>query len=351
MIVHSTSPLNAEPSLEQLADSFITPTDLFFKRNHAPAPAVDTERYRLVVDGMVGRPLTLSLDDLAAFPRVELAATLQCAGNRRADLIALAPTPGETPWNDAALGTALWEGIRLADVLARAEPEPGARHVAFLGMDRPEKAGPGQGFGASIPLAKALASEVMLADTMNRQPLRPEHGYPLRGIVPGFIGARSVKWLERITVQAEESSNHFQSRAYKVFPPDEDGSTADWDARSSIEDYPVSSVIARPGAGAEVPAGHVSLRGYALTGGGRRLESVDVSTDGGVTWAPARMHDEGNPWTWRLWDADVDLAPGEHTLMTRAWDDAGGQPAGVEEVWNYKGYLNNAWHRVNVVAR
>jgi sulfite oxidase len=218
-------------------------------------------------------------------------------------------------------------------------------------MDRLKKAGETIGFGASIPLAKALAPEVMLADTMNGEPLRPEHGYPLRALVPGFIGARSVKWLERITVQADESRNHFQSRAYKVFPPDEDGSTADWDASCSIEDYPVSSVIARPGADAEVPAGRIPLRGYALTGGGRRLLGVEVSADGGASWTAARVHEEGTAWTWRLWDAEVDLAPGAHVLLTRAWDDAGGQPAGVEAVWNFKGYLNNAWHRVGVVAR
>ena len=351
MLIHSATPLNAEPALERLVESFITPTELFFKRNHAPAPAVDLASYRVVVDGMVDRPLTLTLADLAPLPRVELAATLQCAGNRRADLIALAPTPGETPWRDAAIGTAVWGGVRLADVLALAGPAPGARHVAFQGMDRLEKSGETIGFGASIPLAKALAPETMLADTMNGEPLRPEHGHPLRVLVPGFIGARSVKWLERITVQTDESLNHFQSRAYKVFPPDEDGSTADWDASCSIEDYPVSSVIARPGADAEVPAGRVPLRGYALTGGGRPLLGVEVSADGGATWTPARMHEEGNAWTWRLWDAVVHLAPGEHVLMTRAWDDAGGQPAGVEAVWNFKGYLNNAWHRVGVMAR
>jgi sulfite oxidase len=351
VLVHSTTPLNAEPALERLVDSFITPTDAFFKRNHAPSPAVDVASYRVVVDGMVERPLVLTLEDLRAFPRVELAATLQCAGNRRSDLIALAPTPGETPWRDGAIGTAVWGGVRLADVLERVGVGNGARHVAFLGMDRLEKAGETIGFGASIPLAKALAPEVMLADTMNGEPLRPEHGYPLRVIVPGFIGARSVKWLERITVQEAESSNHFQSRAYKVFPPEEDGSTADWDACASIEDYPVSSVIARPRAGAEVPAGVVPLRGYAITGAGRGLLGVEVSPDGGGTWTAARMSDEGNAWTWRLWDAVVELAPGEHVLVTRAWDDAGGQPAGVEAVWNFKGYLNNAWHRVRVVAR
>jgi sulfite oxidase len=351
VLTHTTTPLNAEPPLEVLADSFITPTDLFFKRNHAPAPVIEPGEFTLEVDGLVERPLSLSLADLARFERVGLAATLQCAGNRRQDLIDFAPTPGEVPWQNAAIGNATWAGVRLGDVIAQARPKPAARHVAFVGLDRVDRGGRTFGYGSSIPLAKALSPEVLLADTMNGEPLRAEHGFPLRALVPGYIGARSVKWLGRISLQEEESDNYFQQRAYRHFPPSEDGTTADWDAVRSIEDYPVSAVMTVPADGAEVPAGRVALRGYAITGNGRRILDVEVSGDGGASWKTAELSSEGTVWTWRLWTAVVDLRPGGHTLAVRAWDEAGGQPEDIADVWNWKGYLNNSWHRVRVVAR
>lgn len=350
--VHTTEPLNAELPLDEVTDAFITSNARFFKRNHAPIPLLDPATYRLVVDGLVARPLSLSLADLSRFARTEGAATLQCAGNRRDELHAVGPTPGETPWGAAALSTAVWAGIRLADVLAEAGVADGAHHVAFLGLDRVEKAGKVFGFGGSIPLDKALTPEVLLADTMNGAPLPPEHGGPLRVVVPGIIGARSVKWVGRITVQTEESENYYQRLAYKLFPPDVETATpADWDAACSIQDYPVSAVLTEPSPDAPVPAGPVVLRGYALTGDGRALEAVEVSTDGGATWLAARLEPDGDRWTWRLWDATVELTPGQHEVVVRAWDEAGGQPVSVAETWNFKGYLNNAWHRTRLTVR
>jgi sulfite oxidase len=350
-LVHTTEPLNAEPPLDQLTASFVTPIERFFKRNHAPIPQIDPASYRLVVDGLVERPLTLSLADLGRFGRAEVAATLQCAGNRRDELHALGPTPGETPWHAGAIGNAVWAGIRLADVLAEAGVQDGARHVAFTSLDRVEKNGRVFGFGGSIPLDKARSGEALLADTMNGEPLPAEHGGPLRVVVPGVIGARSVKWVGRVTVQAEESDNHYQRRAYKLFPPEEDGRTADWDAKSSIEDFPVSAVLTEPSPEEPVAAGPITLRGYAVTGSGRRLTAVEVSTDGGATWQPARLDPEGTPWTWHFWGAAVELTPGTHDVVVRARDEAGGQPEGIAATWNFKGYLNNAWHRTQVVAR
>ncbi|HLA63498.1 MAG TPA: molybdopterin-dependent oxidoreductase [Rhodothermales bacterium] len=355
MLVHTAEPFNAEEAPERLVEAFVTPAPAFFARNHGPAPDVDPAAFRLTVDGLVKKPLSLSLSDLARFPRFEVPATLQCAGNRRQDLIAFAPTPGEVPWRDGALGTAVWGGVRLADVLAEAGVEDGAKHVAFLSLDEVERHGERFPFGGSVPLAKALAPEVLLADTMDGGPLPHAHGGPLRGLVPGFIGARSVKWVARITVQAEESANYFQRHAYKVIPPEvappgADASGVDWDALPAIEDFPVSAVIAAPTEGARLAAGPVAVRGYALTGGGRALQSVEVSADGGATWTAAAFLDAGTPWTWRRWEAVLPLAPGVHALVARARDEQGGQPPDVADVWNVKGYLNNAWHRVHVEA-
>lgn len=342
-LVHSESPPNHEPRADLLTASFVTPEKHFYVRSHAPTPDVDPATFTLVVDGLVDRPLRLSLADLDRFERVEETALMCCAGNRRRELHALAPTPGETPWHSGALGTAVWGGVRLADVLAEAGVQGGARHVAFEGLDRVEKYGRTFGYGGSIPLDKALAPEVLLADTMNGGPLATDHGAPLRVVVPGVIGARSVKWVAHVTVQAEESDNYYQQHAYKLFPPETEPETADWCAQPAIQDLPLNAVLTET-TGLVAP-GTTTLQGYAYTGGGHTIERVEVSTDGGSTWTQADLGDEGSRWTWRLWSLDVDLAPGAYEIVVRASDGEREQPTSVTETWNFKGYLHNAWHR------
>jgi len=177
---------------------------------------------------------------------------------------------------------------------------------------------------------------------MNGAPLTPDHGAPLRVVVPGTIGARSVKWVARITVQAEESENPYQRRAYRLFPPEVGPETADWDDKPSIQALPLNAVLTEPTG--QVAPGRVTLRGYAHSGGGLGVERVEVSTDGGATWTEADLG-EGDRWTWRLWSLGVDLAPGAYEIVVRAVDGERRQPASVTATWNYKGYLHNAWHR------
>ena len=269
----SDDPRNAEPLPETLTESFITPVERLYIRTHGTTPEIAASGYALTVDGLVENPLRLSLADLGRFERVEAAALLCCAGNRRTEMHALAPTPGEEPWGPAALGTGLWRGVRLADVLAEAGVQDGAAHVAFESVDEVEKDGRTFGYGSSIPLAKALAPEVLLADGLDGRPLTPDHGAPLRAVVPGFIGARSVKWLGRVTVQREESSNHFQKRAYKLFPPEVEKATADWDSQPAIQDLPLNAVLTRPGPNEALRPGTVRLQGYAYSGGGRAVRA------------------------------------------------------------------------------
>jgi sulfite oxidase len=207
------------------------------------------------------------------------------------------------------------------------------------------------GFGGSIPLAKATSPEVLLAYAMNGEPLRPEHGAPLRVVVPGYVGARSVKWVGEIAVQRGPSDNYFQARAYKLFPPHVDMHTVDWAAGTMLAELPVNSVIASPADGAMVASGQVTVRGYALSGADR-IATVEVSADGGRTWQPAAGVRQASRWSWCLWEHTVDLADGTHELVVRARDSTGNaQPERVAEVWNFKGYVNNAWHRVRVTAR
>ena len=353
MIIRSEQPLNAEAPLDLLPRNFITPTELFYIRNHGSMPEVDTERYRLSVTGMVQQQMRLSLNEIRQnFSKSTVTATLQCAGNRRQDLMEVAPIPGEEPWSAGAIGNAEWSGALLTEVLQAAGVYPEVRHVAFTGLDEIEMGDQSFGFGGSIPIEKAMSPEVLLAYEMNGEPLTPGHGFPLRVVAPGYIGARSVKWLANIRVQEEPSSNYYQTHAYKLFPPQVDEETADWSKGLMLGELSVNSVICQPANEETLPAGPVSVRGYAVTGGDRSVERVDVSIDGGESWMSADLLEEKDPWAWRLWEASVDLDPGEYELVARAWDSAANtQPELSEQIWNFKGYMENSWHRVRVRAR
>ncbi|MDA0172937.1 sulfite oxidase [Solirubrobacter taibaiensis] len=337
VIVHGTDPYNAETEPAALAEGAITATDAFYVRNHGAVP--EASEWRLRVEGAVERPLDLSLETLReALPEYTVTATLQCAGNRRAGLIAIRDIPGEAPWGPGATGTATWTGARLADVLALARPSGEAVHVGFEGADLSPEAKPPQRFGGSIPLDKARRPEVLLAWAMNGEPLEPVHGAPLRVVVPGYIGARSVKWLDRIELRRTPWKGYFQEVVYRLLP--EDG---------------------RPAPGAGMPLGLVALnadilsasptevRGYAFAGGERFITRVDVSSDGGTTWRQAELLEDLGPWAWRHWRAPLDLPPGDHELVVRAWDSsAATQPEDEASLWNPKGYVNNARPRCSL---
>jgi sulfite oxidase len=350
MIVRSRDPYNAGPPPGLITREYTTPNGLFFVRNHAPVPQIVPGDYRLLVGGLVDRPYSLSLRDLDNAPRFAVDATLQCAGNRRTELFALADVPGEIPWGDEAISHAVWSGVRLRDLLERANLRDGAKHVEFVGLDRVEKAGETFGFGGSIPIEKAMGEEVLLATEMNGEPLPPTHGYPVRCVVPGYIGARSVKWIGAINVQAEPSRNYYQARAYRLFPGHIDATSVDWDRGLPLGELSVNSAIVDPQPAQHVSAGPVKVTGYATAGGTRHVARVDVSPDGGETWIEAELT-EMKQWSWCFWEATVDLAAGEHTIVSRAWDSAGNsQPQSARQTWNFKGYMNNAWSRAAVSA-
>lgn len=341
MITHTTEPYNAEPPPEALAGRTLTPVDTFFVRGHGPVPCLDPEAWRLSVGGIVEHPMTLSLEDLhTRFPRRDVVATLQCAGNRRAALQAVRPIPGETPWRSGAISTARWTGVSLADVLAHAVPRPDAAHVEFTAPDVSPEARPRQTYGGSIPLAKATAGEVLLAWTMNGRPLPLVHGGPVRVVVPGYIGARSVKWVTGVTVRDRPSDNYFQAVAYRL-PPE----------GAPLGPVAPGSDILAPGERAVLPAGPVMVHGYAFGGDEHGVDRVEVSADGGLSWRPADLDPAYGRWAWRLWRAVLDLPAGEITIVARAWDlDGVCQPESAASVWNPGGYVNNAWPRVRVVV-
>ncbi|BBY29117.1 sulfite oxidase [Mycolicibacterium sediminis] len=351
-VVQEAVPFNAEAAAAALADEEITPVDVFYARNHGPIPDVAANDWRLVVDGLVDAELDLSLDRLTSeFAEHEVTATLQCAGNRRDEFVAIRPIPGEDPWGPGATSTARWHGARLADVLASAGvTDADDLHVEFTAPDVAADASPAQAYGSSIPLRKALSREVLLAWRMNDEPLPRLHGGPVRVVVPGFIGARSVKWVHRITVRDSPSDNYFQASAYRLLPADADPGAG------AGEGIPLSSIglnsaILCPADGAVLPPGPVTVSGYALGGDDREIARVDVSADGGATWRPAELSASRGPWAWRFWSFTVDLVDGTVDVVARAWDDRGGlQSESTAALWNPKGYANYSWPRRRIVV-
>jgi sulfite oxidase len=334
------------------ADRLITPVDAFFTRSHAPTPTIDPADWRLEIDGLVDRPATYDLAQLSgAFARREVAATLMCAGLRRDEFLSIGPLPGELPWGPEPVSTGRWAGYPLADVLRAVGVSPAARYVEFIGADQVERLGQRFGFGGSIELEKALDGDVLLATELNGDALPPAHGFPVRALVPGWIGARSVKWLGRIRLAAEPSQNYFQARAYRMLQDSNPREPRDITAGVALTEVPLNAVILEPVAGEVVTAGAVRVRGWAMGPAMRRVAAVDLSITGGRRWIRARITAESTGWTWSLWEAVVELAPGDQVLMARATDEEGNtQPPVVGDTWNVKGYNNNAWHRVAVRA-
>ena len=321
------------------ADRLISPVGRFFRRNHAAIPDIDAAAWRLELDGLVERPSSYSLAGLTArFPRRTVTATVVCAGLRRAEFLALGPLPGELPWGPDAASTGEWSGIALADVLRSIGVAERARHVELVGLDRVTRRGQEFGFGGSIDVAKAMSEEVILATHLNGEPLPPAHGFPLRAVVPGWIGARSVKWLGRINLLADPSHNYFQAKAYRVQREVNPADPLNVSKGAAMDGVPLNAVIADPAPGAVVPAGTIRLSGWAIGSECRPLTTIEVATDRTMEWVRAKTLGAGDRWTWSYWEATVPLVPGSHVLLVRASDESGTMPATVQETWNVKGY-------------
>lgn len=351
LLIHQSTPLNAEPELSKLVESWETPIKHFYVRSHAPVPKVNTETFQLTVEGLVEQKLSLSVAELTdLFPSVEVTATMTCAGNRRSEH-SLIKKVGGVQWAAGPIGNARWGGVRLADVLRRAGLKNGAKHVWFESIDLIKKNGRTFPFGASIPIDKAMektkiGNGTLLATRMNGGPLPPDHGFPLRTVVPGYVGARSVKWLGRIVVSDRPSDNHYVANAYKLITT---GDRAVLSAAKPIYAFPINSAICIPAADAAVTSGGLAVHGYALPPGhsGRTIDRVEISTDGGKHWQNTELMSSAREYCWCLWKATVSIDSSTQQLMIRAIDSSGAiQPETAN--WNMKGYLFNAWYRTEI---
>ncbi|KZZ89889.1 Oxidoreductase, molybdopterin-binding domain protein [Moelleriella libera RCEF 2490] len=418
LITHTAKPRNAEPPGEALGARFLTPNELFYVRNHMWVPNIrdhESDNHRLTIELVDGTVKVYTLEELREkFPKRKITAALQCSGNRRSHMSeASGRKANGLPWSAGAISNASWEGVYLADVLADAgfdltEARNGlseAQHVQFMGLEA---------YGASIPLRKAVDpfGDVLLAYSMNGKPLPRDHGFPLRAIVPGYVAARSVKWLNHITLSEEESASQWQRKDYKCFGPNQ--TRVDWDDAPAIQEMPVQSAITglRLGKwiGSKIDshalgndvAGKQSrddslgreiyLSGYAFSGGGRSIIRVDVSLDDGLSWdqailLPDCVSNNGEPspcqghgtWAWKRWQyaglipaaifkeklynesALVKASSNEHhqnkawtgqrctNVLVKAVDDAyNTQPESHAATWNIRGNLATAWHRMQV---
>ena len=340
------SPNNAEPALQDLIADWMTPNELFYIRSHGPNPKIDPSSYRLKVEGLVEKPLELSLEELKQrFQPRSAVATMTCAGNRRTELSEIKPISG-VQWGPGAIGNAEWEGVLLSEVLKSAGLKENASHIWFEGLDEIPEGNGTISFGGSIPLAKAFSDTgampgALLCYNMNGEALTADHGAPLRSVVPGYIGARSVKWLGKVIVSDRPSPNHYVADAYKLVV--EDTPLAREEA-GIIYTYQVNSAMIEGKS-----AGRMSkIQGYALpTGDGSRIETVEVSTDNGANWTKARLLSKSQPYCWTLWEADVPVRGSTTQVVSRATDSKDHtQPATAP--WNLKGYMNNGWYRLQI---
>jgi DMSO/TMAO reductase YedYZ molybdopterin-dependent catalytic subunit len=327
MIIRQKEPVNLEFPFDKL-NSFITPNDLFYIRSHFQAPELTTDYYQLRIHGAVENPLSLDYQRLREFPSETRTATLECAGNSR---IFLVPQVEGAQWELGAVGNAEWTGVPLRVLLEQTGLAKNACEVVFEGADsgtpkeQPIPPGP-ISYARSLPLAKAVRPEVLVAYQMNGRELSRDHGYPVRLIVPGYYGMASVKWLTSIQVLEEPFQGYWQTSDYGY-----------WDyidgkpVRRPLSEIALKSQIARPGMYEVIPAGSDYIVTGAAWCGHSDVSEIELSTDGGQHWTAAEFMDPAQPYVWRRWQFlwHVPQKPGQYTLAARAQDATGAvQPEG-----------------------
>lgn len=377
-------PFNSEPPLSLLASyNFITPASLHIVRNHNRVPQLTWEDHTLIVSGpLVSNPLELDMDTLAAMPTRELPVTISCCGNRRKEVNMIKQTIGFS-WGAGGVGTNVWKGVPLRHLLLEAgvsEQNMGGKHVEFVGYeDLPNKVGPGPfpeepwgktvKYATSIPLGRAMnpAFDVIVAYEANGERLLPDHGFPIRLIIPGYIGGRMIKWLKLISVIPHESKNCYHYHDNKALPPQVTSEVAiegGWWYKQEyiINELSLNSVITQPDHNTTISIADsvdktFEIGGFAHTGGGRKVTRVEITLDHGVTWEVTtidrkeRPNDYGLYFCWVWWQIEIngcDLV-GCDEIWCRAWDDAN-SPQPENPTWTLMGQNANHVFRVKVHA-
>jgi sulfane dehydrogenase subunit SoxC len=327
----------------------VTPVGLHYLLIHYDIPDVDPTSWRLRLAGLVDHPLELTLDMIREWPRTTRRVTMECAGNGRARL---QPRPVSQPWLVEAVGNAEWTGTALGPLLREAGPSAGASEVIFTGADHGVERGVEQSYQRSLSLTDSLGDDVLLVYEMNGAPLPPQHGFPLRLVVPGWYGMAQVKWLREITVADAPFEGFQQAAAYRLRQEKDEPGTP-------VTRIEPRALLIPPGwpdfmsRARFLKAGPVDVRGRAWSGYAP-IRTVEVSGDDGRTWHAAALDtqtddDRTDRWAWRGWTFRWDASPGRHVLCARATDESGRtQP--VEQPWNRGGFANNLVQRVGVLV-
>jgi DMSO/TMAO reductase YedYZ molybdopterin-dependent catalytic subunit len=338
LVVHRAYPLNCETSIPALVGGVVMPNAHFYVRNHFQIPNLHSDSFQLQVDGLVERPLSLSMRDLRNMRSQTKIATLECAGNGR--ILFDPPVEGEK-WNLGAVSTAEWTGVPLVEILDRAGVSAGGQEVLFRGADGGVIDGQSARFERSLKLDQARDTEVLLAYAMNGEPLPIQHGHPLRLIVPGWYAVASVKWLSEIEVIGQPFAGPYQVDKY-WYEWKRDGQVI----REPVTLQRVRALITEPGPQTVVQRGELAIRGVAWSGAAP-IARVEVSADGGA-WQDARLVGERTRHSWQWWELIIRVhVPGPVTLRARATDLAGRSQPELSE-WNRLGYGNNAIHSVPI---
>jgi len=324
-IVRSEEPLNLEMPFET-TDNFITPTKSFYVRTHFPIPKIDRDAWWLHVEGEVEKPFAIDYEELLKLESLTVPVTLECAGNNRNFL---EPKVKGVQWGLGAVGTAEWTGVPLSVLLNRAVVRSSAREVILEGADHgmldDPKSPPGElRFSRSVSLEKARR-DVLLAYRMNGNDLPPEHGFPVRAIVPGWYAMASIKWLQRIIVTDQPFAGYYQTLDYSYWK--RRGDVAEL---SPLTELQIKAEIAKPAQSDKVPANSTVRIHGAAWASGDEIVRVEVSTDGGSTWKEATLLGESKPNAWRFWEFNwkTPTVPEKQTLVARATDSLGRtQPA------------------------
>ncbi|KAJ3045290.1 hypothetical protein HDV00_011162 [Rhizophlyctis rosea] len=360
-------PMNAEPQLTELMRyGLVTPNMVHYIRNHGPVPFLEWDTHKLEITGMVDKPLELSMDELASMPWINIPVTMACDGNRRGEVNMVKRSTGFT-WGAGALSTSYWKGVTIRHLLELAVVKEGAKFVCFEGSDHLANGA----YGTSLTLSYCMEekNDAMIAFEMNGRALPPDHGYPIRTILPGCIGGRTVKWLKKIIVSDQESTSWYHWHDNRFIPPhvtNKDEAERDkwwYTPDTLLMAGPLQSVITKPAHGERLPIANISsagqqeveVAGYAYCGGGRKVSMVQISLDGGETWtyAPRKFLDQAcrwdgeRWWTWCHWSVNVPALSllSAKEIMVRAYDSAH-QTQPMEISWNLGGFQNNSVYRV-----
>jgi DMSO/TMAO reductase YedYZ molybdopterin-dependent catalytic subunit len=327
MRVMTDKPRNAETSNDYLR-SWITANAVFFDRNQGEIPAepIELSTWELAVEGEVEKPLRFTFNEILRLPKAIVANTIECSGNSRS---LLEQKASGNPWTIGGVGNAVWGGVWLRQLLTKTGLKDTAKYVAFEGFEEAKTK-----FIRSIPIEKGMDS-TLLAYEMNGEPLPLKHGYPLRALALGWTGANCVKWLAKITVMDRPYAGFFMDKVYRVFQPGEESTSG-----TVVTGLKLKSIITQPVVGEKLDRGLVVVLGAAY-GGGHQVEKVEVSVDGGETWAEAEFIGPKERYAWRQWQFVWEAKkPGQFRILARATDDSGAQQP-LRADWNVLGYGNN----------